>query len=126
MSSPSFLSWTCKHPENWSEAEVLDWLYYSAERNGIDCSLLPGEAFHSVKGRDLCRMSADDFQSLEPRFGQYFYSLFRQLLNGRKYYVLLWGFENNKGAGQPAHSRSLISAFVIRLLDMIKHGEKNN
>ena len=27
------------------------------------------------------------------------------------------GFENNKGADQPAHPRSLISAFVIRLLE---------
>ena len=26
-------------------------------------------------------------------------------------------FENNKGAGQPAHPRRLISAFVIRLLE---------
>ena len=29
------------------------------------------------------------------------------------------GFANNKGADQPAHSRSLISAFVIRLLECI-------
>ena len=28
----------------------------------------------------------------------------------------LWGFANNKGTDQPAHPRSLISAFVIRLL----------
>ena len=27
------------------------------------------------------------------------------------------GFVNNKGADQPAHPRSLISAFVIRLLE---------
>ena len=29
------------------------------------------------------------------------------------------GFENNTGANQPAHLRSLISAFVIRLLESI-------
>ena len=29
------------------------------------------------------------------------------------------GFATNKGADQPAHSRSLISAFVIRLLENI-------
>ena len=28
----------------------------------------------------------------------------------------LWGFANNTGADQPAHPRSLISAFVIRFL----------
>ena len=31
----------------------------------------------------------------------------------------LRGFANNKGAEQPAHSRSLISAFVIRLQERI-------
>ena len=29
----------------------------------------------------------------------------------------LWGFANNTGADQPAHPRSLISAFVIRVLE---------
>ena len=29
------------------------------------------------------------------------------------------GFANNTGADQPAHQRSLISAFVIRFLDRI-------
>ena len=31
----------------------------------------------------------------------------------------LWEFANNKGADQPVHSRSLISAFVILLLESI-------
>ena len=31
----------------------------------------------------------------------------------------VWGFANNKGAEQPAHPRSLISAFVIHLLESI-------
>ena len=38
-------------------------------------------------------------------------------LNVKKNY--LWGFANNKGADQPAHLRSLISAFVNRELKMI-------
>ena len=32
----------------------------------------------------------------------------------------LWGFANNKGTDQPAHSRRLISAFVIRFKESIK------
>ena len=32
---------------------------------------------------------------------------------------VLWGFTNNKDADQPAHPRSLISAFVVCLLDSI-------
>ena len=31
--------------------------------------------------------------------------------------ICLRGFANNKGADQPAHLRSLISAFVIRFLE---------
>ena len=31
----------------------------------------------------------------------------------------LRGFANNKGADQPAHTRSLISAFVIRFMESI-------
>ena len=32
---------------------------------------------------------------------------------------VLQGFANNKGADQPTHPRSLVSAFVIRLLESI-------
>ena len=31
----------------------------------------------------------------------------------------LWGFRKNTGPDQPAHPRSLISAFVIRFLESI-------
>ena len=32
---------------------------------------------------------------------------------------LFYAYANNKGADQPAHPRSLISAFVVRFLDSI-------
>ena len=34
--------------------------------------------------------------------------------------MCLMSYANNKGTDQPAHSRSLISAFVVRCLDSIK------
>ena len=37
----------------------------------------------------------------------------------RREKTCLWGFVNNKGADQPAHSHSLISAFVIRFVESI-------
>ena len=41
-------------------------------------------------------------------------------LNGpRREKTCLWGFANNKSADQPAHLRSLISDFVICLLESI-------
>ena len=41
------------------------------------------------------------------------------LYGPRREKTFLRRFENNKGADQPAHLRSLISAFVIRLLESI-------
>ena len=35
--------------------------------------------------------------------------------------MCLMSYPNNKGADQPAHSDSLISAFIFRCLDSIKH-----
>ncbi|KAK3590553.1 hypothetical protein CHS0354_023621, partial [Potamilus streckersoni] len=77
-----FLSWTSKHPENWNSAEVLDWLYYTADRQGLDCGQLRGEAFRTLTGADLCKMIPADFAKLEPSFGPQFYMLFRELLSG--------------------------------------------
>ena len=37
----------------------------------------------------------------------------------RRKKTCLWGFANNKGADQPAHPRSLISAFVFCILESI-------
>ncbi|KAL5006587.1 hypothetical protein ScPMuIL_015393 [Solemya velum] len=77
----TFRSWTCKHPENWEPNEVLDWLYFSAESNGIDGALLHGEAFQSVSGKELCQMQSSDFECLG-QYGVSFYSLFRVLYEG--------------------------------------------
>ena len=39
------------------------------------------------------------------------------LYGPRRQKTCLWRFANNKGADQPAHPHSLISAFVIRLME---------
>ena len=41
------------------------------------------------------------------------------IIGPRREKTCLRGFANNKGADQPAYPRSLISAFVIRLLETI-------
>ena len=43
----------------------------------------------------------------------------KQLFGPRRHKTCLRGFVNNTGADQPAHARSLISAFVIRFLENI-------
>ena len=47
------------------------------------------------------------------------YNMDQPIYGPRREKTCLPGFANNKDANQPAHSRSLISAFVIRLLESI-------
>ena len=48
------------------------------------------------------------------------HDLLSSSFNGPKHEkTCLRGFVNNKGADQPAHTRSLISAFVIRFLEVL-------
>ena len=44
---------------------------------------------------------------------------FRKKNGPRREKTFLWGFANTKGSGQPAHPPSLISVFVIRLLESV-------
>ena len=44
-------------------------------------------------------------------------SLISTLYGPRREKTCLWGFANNTGADQPAHPRSLISAFAIPFLE---------
>ncbi|XP_062601638.1 ETS-related transcription factor Elf-3-like isoform X1 [Saccostrea cucullata] len=74
--------WSNKHPENWSSQEVLDWVFYAAEKNGIDCEHLYAENFRNIVGIDLCKMGLDGFLRLEPNYGQLFYKMFRDLCDG--------------------------------------------
>ena len=40
-----------------------------------------------------------------------------EIYGPRREKTCLWGFANNTGADQAAHTRSLISAFVVRFLE---------
>ncbi|XP_048727980.1 ETS homologous factor-like isoform X2 [Ostrea edulis] len=75
------LSWTQKHPQNWSTLEVLDWLYYVAEAKNLDVAKLRGEQFNSVTGKELCEMTLSQFIERDPEYGQQFYEMFRRLVN---------------------------------------------
>ena len=80
--SESLLSWTRQHPEHWTRTEVLDWLFFVAQERGIDMQDFRGEAFQSLTGSHLCRMSMDDFARLEPKYGSLLYQMFKKLLSG--------------------------------------------
>ena len=57
--------------------------------------------------------------SLELYFGKTAVTLSPSTIGPRREKTCLRGFANNLGADQPAHPRSLISAFVVRFLGSI-------
>ncbi|XP_034325880.1 ETS homologous factor isoform X6 [Magallana gigas] len=83
--SNEFARWSNKHPEHWSSQEVLDWVFYAAEKNGIDCEHLYAENFRNIAGINLCKMGLEGFLRLEPTYGRLFYKMFRDLCDGLYY-----------------------------------------
>lgn len=76
--------WRNKHPENWDSQDVLDWLFYTAEKCNLDCSKLRAENFRSTSGADLCNFSIEDFERIESEYGRTLYLLFKDMREGCK------------------------------------------
>ena len=77
--------WTSKHPRQWSSNDVLDWLYSSVEKEGVDLGRLRGEAFQNVSGIQLCNMTQEEFIEKEPEYGHQIFQSFKNLLNSSRY-----------------------------------------
>ncbi|KAK3602630.1 hypothetical protein CHS0354_034215 [Potamilus streckersoni] len=73
------LSWTFKHPEHWTTQEVLDWIYWVADYQNMDCTRLKGEAFQNITGVQLCHMTLEDFIIRDPEFGNCLFEMFKNL-----------------------------------------------
>lgn len=99
----SLLSWTRQHPEHWTRTEVLDWLFFVGQERGIDMQDFRAEAFQSLTGSQMCRMSLEDFISLEPKYGVLLYQMLRKLLSG----VLFMRPGNNQQMVPPPDCTSL-------------------
>ncbi|CAG2186747.1 ELF3 [Mytilus edulis] len=80
--SPDNCRWRNKHPENWNSKDVLDWLFYTAEKCNLEFSKLHSENFQSISGSDLCKLSIEDFERIESVYGRMLYSLFKELRDG--------------------------------------------
>ncbi|KAL4225511.1 Transcription factor [Mactra antiquata] len=77
--SDSLISWTQKHPEHWSQNEILDWIYFVASTLNVDPTTIRGEGFQNITGPELCRMTVEDFLKRDPVNGKCFYDMFRSL-----------------------------------------------
>lgn len=75
----TLMSWTQKHPEHWSQNEILDWIYFVAGTIEVDPTTIRGEGFQNITGPELCRMKLEDFQKRDPINGKCFFEMFRSL-----------------------------------------------
>ena len=75
----TLMSWTQKHPEHWTQSEILDWIYFVAGTIDVDPTTIRGEGFQNISGPELCRMAEEDFSRRDPVNGKLFYDMFRML-----------------------------------------------
>lgn len=79
--------WASKHPRQWTTDDVLDWLYSSVEKEGVDLGRLRGEAFQNVTGVELCNMSEEEFIEKEPEYGGLLFKSFQRLIDSSKFHL---------------------------------------
>ncbi|XP_064600485.1 ETS homologous factor-like [Liolophura sinensis] len=78
-------SWTAQHPEHWSSPDVLNWVYFVAEKHNLDTSQIRGEHFQNITGQQLCRMQREDFERRDPVYGAYLFGILQNLLKEAKF-----------------------------------------
>jgi len=87
----TLMSWTQKHPEHWTQNEILDWIYFVASEIEVDPTTIRGEGFQNITGPELCRMDLDDFLRSDPVNGKCFYDMFQGLhKDGKHNYFFIY------------------------------------
>ena len=85
VDSLDLTSWQRTHPEEWSSDDVLNLIYYFAERcSDFNISRLNGERFQDVTGKDLYLMTEENFCERDPLHGEMLYGCVKQLLDVSK------------------------------------------
>ena len=78
------IGWTEKHPRNWSNDDLLDWIYTVAGIGHISIEGLRAENFQGLDGRQLCGMLESDFVQRDQINGAILYSCFAELIRESK------------------------------------------
>ncbi|ESO06403.1 hypothetical protein HELRODRAFT_160574 [Helobdella robusta] len=63
-------TWQSKHPEDWNNSDILDWIYFTAGLKNIQLPSLRGENFQGMTGKEFCKMTSEDFKSKDSNFGE--------------------------------------------------------
>lgn len=71
-------NWKNKHPEMWDQFDVACWVQSHTERLNLRTMCM--DAFYGIDGQTMCRMSFEDFQSLDLTYGSELYLAFNHLL----------------------------------------------
>lgn len=74
--------WQCLDPDNWSESDVLDFIY---SLDDVSPETLYGERFRGLRGFELCRLSLQEFRVRDQQHGQLIYERLHSLLRQRHY-----------------------------------------
>lgn len=75
-------NWKICHPSKWSNADVLDLIYFVAEKSKfIDVTHLSGERFQDIDGIKLPSMTKRDFVKRDPTYGHMLYDTIKELLS---------------------------------------------
>lgn len=72
--------WQCLDPDNWSESDVLDFIY---SLDDVSPETMYGERFRDLRGFELCRLSLQEFRTRDQQHGQLIYERLHSLLRQR-------------------------------------------
>jgi hypothetical protein len=74
-------NWQRRHPKHWSNADVLDLIYFVATASsGVTLPNLRGEKFQGVCGTDLYHMSKSEYVERDPVYGGLLHDCIQELL----------------------------------------------
>ncbi|GFS75748.1 ETS homologous factor [Nephila pilipes] len=73
-------SWQFKAPDQWQSSDVMDWVFHWATQNKVDLLDLNMLIFNTLTGRELCRMSQQEFGSIDNHYGDALFDSLQYLI----------------------------------------------
>lgn len=72
--------WQFKSPDQWQPCDVIDWIFHWAAQNRVDLLDINTLSFNNITGSDICRMSRNEFCTIDSKYGNALYESFQYLL----------------------------------------------
>ncbi|XP_065557376.1 ETS homologous factor-like isoform X4 [Artemia franciscana] len=78
--SSSTVRWTEKLPQDWTSADLVDWLFDLASKFGVTYEEFNINAFSNLIGLQMARMPQEEFIKRDSRYGMAIYQAFQTVL----------------------------------------------